>query len=142
MGVNGNFCAISIANSQAIMQNSKWEIILYRHSYNYLTYGCLFFILMITIDYILVIFHKTNVQSISPDVLMIIYSYLIQMRRLIGMNKITKEQIDEVLNKHILIVGENIPDELVEQIANNVEHMSEQEIKFPAHLCLNYIIYY
>lgn len=49
------------------------------------------------------------------------------MRRLIGMNKITKEQIDEVLNKNILIVGENIPDELVEQIANNVEHMSEQD---------------
>lgn len=49
------------------------------------------------------------------------------MRRLKGMDKITKEQIDEVLNKNILIVGENIPDELVEQIANNVEHMSEQD---------------
>ena len=58
---------------------------------------------------------------------MIIYYHLIQMRRLIDMNKITKEQIDEVLNKNILIVGENIPDELVEQIANNVEHMSEQD---------------
>ena len=43
MGVNGNFCAISIANSQAIMQKNKLEIMLYRHSYNYLTYGCLFF---------------------------------------------------------------------------------------------------
>ena len=58
---------------------------------------------------------------------MIIYYHLIQMRRLKDMNKIPKEQIDEVLNKNILIVGENIPDELVEQIANNVEHMSKQD---------------
>ncbi len=43
------------------------------------------------------------------------------------MNKITKEQIDEILHKNTLIVGENIPNELVEQIANNVEHMSEQD---------------
>lgn len=43
------------------------------------------------------------------------------------MNKITKEQIDEILHKNALIVAENIPDELVEQIANNVEHMSERD---------------
>lgn len=43
------------------------------------------------------------------------------------MNKITKEQIDEILHKNTLIVAENIPDELIEQIANNVEHMSEQD---------------
>ena len=58
---------------------------------------------------------------------MIKYYHLIQMRRLIDMNKITKEQIDEILHKNALIVAENIPDELVEQIANNVEHMSEQD---------------
>lgn len=75
----------------------------------------------------LCIFHKTNVQSITSDVLMIIYSYLIHMRRLIDMSEITKEQIDEILHKNTLIVGENIPNELVEQIANNVEHMSEQD---------------
>nr|DAK77420.1 MAG TPA: hypothetical protein [Caudoviricetes sp.] len=43
------------------MSNNKWEIISYRHSYNYLTYGCLFFVFMIKINYILVIFHKTYV---------------------------------------------------------------------------------
>ena len=44
-----------------------------------------------------------------------------------NMSKITKEQIDEILHKNTLIIGENIPDELVEQITNNVEHMSEQD---------------
>ena len=46
------------------------------------------------------------------------------------MSEITKEQIGEILHKNTLIVGENIPNELVEQIANNVEHMSEQDKKY------------
>lgn len=45
------------------------------------------------------------------------------------MKEITKEQIDEILHKNALIVGKNIPDELVERIANNVEYMSEQDRK-------------
>lgn len=43
------------------------------------------------------------------------------------MNKITKEQIDEILYKNILNVVEDISIELTEQIINNVEHMNEQD---------------
>ena len=37
-------------------------------------------------------FQKTYVQSISPNVLMIIYSYLIQMRRFYHESKIVKRK--------------------------------------------------
>lgn len=40
----------------------------------------------------LCIFHKTYVQSITSDVLMIIYSYLIQMRRIYHESKIVKRK--------------------------------------------------
>lgn len=40
----------------------------------------------------LCIFHKTNVQSISLDVLMIIYYHLIQMRRIYHESKIVKRK--------------------------------------------------
>ena len=46
---------------------------------------------------------------------------------MIDMNKITKEQIDEILYKNILNVVEDISIELTEQIINNVEYMNEQD---------------
>lgn len=77
----------------------------------------------------LCIFHKTYVQSITSDVLMIIYSYLIQMRRIYHESKMSKEN-QEIKEKLISnFKSTKLTTNLSKDIVNLIAEMTTQALQ-------------